>query len=295
MKDNFAFVNAPVKQQDYNFPEMDKPDSIAFAKSEIKDSEKDVYVDKLTKLTGKKTWKEHIKRLQPSNQEVRVYEFTPDTIMVYNATKGTVDAVVYKGKQYIPANKFLTQVKDTMNKTVEEVKEPYIVVSENNYNRYGGGTFVEGVWSDPERARKFAEKLNGRYKQNFIVIKKTSGNYAVMDESSAVGSNCKPVSLEEFTEENFGTDHINDEYEVNRNMGLSDLEVIVHDTINYINKKYPNENNTMDRWITLIGEEFGELCRGINDGEVNNVIEEGTQTIAAIYLMMLDFIKAQGV
>ena len=46
----------------------------------------------------------------------------------------------------------------------------------------------------------------------------------------------------------------------------------------------------MEKWLSLIGEEFGELCQAINDGDVNNVIEEGTQTIAAIYLMLSDFV-----
>ena len=73
-------------------------------------------------------------------------------------------------------------------------------------------------------------------------------------------------------------------------MDFTDLENIVHTTIQYIKAKYPNEENTMEKWLSLIGEEFGELCQAINDGEVNNVIEEGTQTIAAIYLMLSDFI-----
>ena len=73
-------------------------------------------------------------------------------------------------------------------------------------------------------------------------------------------------------------------------MDFMDLENIVHTTIQYIKAKYPNEENTMEKWLSLIGEEFGELCQAINDGEVNNVIEEGTQTIAAIYLMLSDFI-----
>lgn len=77
-------------------------------------------------------------------------------------------------------------------------------------------------------------------------------------------------------------------------MKFEDLETIVHTTINYIKEKYPNERNTMDRWLVLIGEEFGELCEAINDGEINNVIEEGTQTIAAIYLMLTQFVQDGG-
>lgn len=76
-------------------------------------------------------------------------------------------------------------------------------------------------------------------------------------------------------------------------MKLSDLETTVHTTIEYIRQKYPNEKNSMDRWLVLIGEEFGELCEAINDDETNNVIEEGTQTIAALYLMLLDFVQTK--
>lgn len=78
--------------------------------------------------------------------------------------------------------------------------------------------------------------------------------------------------------------------EVSGSMQFNDLEDIVHNTIKYIKQKYPNEENTMDKWLVLIGEEFGELCQAINDNEINNVIEEGTQTIAALYLMLSDFI-----
>ena len=78
--------------------------------------------------------------------------------------------------------------------------------------------------------------------------------------------------------------------EFHSGMDFTDIENIVHTTIQYIKAKYPNEENTMEKWLSLIGEEFGELCQAINDGEVNNVIEEGTQTIAAIYLMLSDFI-----
>lgn len=76
-------------------------------------------------------------------------------------------------------------------------------------------------------------------------------------------------------------------------MEIKDFEVTVHNTIEYIRKKYPNENNSMERWLALIGEEFGELCMAINDGETLNVIEEGTQTIAAIYLMLEAFSNRQ--
>ena len=73
-------------------------------------------------------------------------------------------------------------------------------------------------------------------------------------------------------------------------MDFTDIENIVHTTIQYIKAKYPNEQNTMEKWLSLIGEEFGELCQAINDGDVSNVLEEGTQTIAAIYLMLSDFV-----
>jgi len=76
-------------------------------------------------------------------------------------------------------------------------------------------------------------------------------------------------------------------------MGVEDLERIVHSTIKYIKAKYPNEHNTQDRWLTLVAEEFGELARAINDGDISNYVEELTQTIAALYLMGLDFCTKQ--
>lgn len=84
-----------------------------------------------------------------------------------------------------------------------------------------------------------------------------------------------------------------DRRRVRDSMSIMDLETIVHTTIDYINKKYPNEHNTQDRWMTLVAEEFGELAKAINDGDINNYIEELTQTIAALYLMGMDFCKKE--
>lgn len=79
-------------------------------------------------------------------------------------------------------------------------------------------------------------------------------------------------------------------------MTIEDIKKTIDDTIAYIKKKYPNEQqeNTMDHWLALIGEEFGELCMAVNDGETNNVIEEGTQTCAAIICMLEAFIYKSG-
>lgn len=76
---------------------------------------------------------------------------------------------------------------------------------------------------------------------------------------------------------------------VKDSMGVEDLERIVHSTMKYIKMKYPNEHNSQDRWLTLVAEEFGELARAINDGDISNYVEELTQTIAALYLMGVDF------
>jgi NTP pyrophosphatase (non-canonical NTP hydrolase) len=72
-------------------------------------------------------------------------------------------------------------------------------------------------------------------------------------------------------------------------MSLKDLSYIVNDTINYIKTKYPNEQNSMDRWMTIVTEEIGEIARAIQEGDINNFVEECTQSIAAIYLMCQDF------
>lgn len=81
---------------------------------------------------------------------------------------------------------------------------------------------------------------------------------------------------------------------INDAMSLRDLSFIVNDTINYIKKKYPNEQNTIDRWMTIVTEEIGEIAKAIQDGDINNFVEECTQSIAAIYLMCLDFCKQTG-
>lgn len=74
-------------------------------------------------------------------------------------------------------------------------------------------------------------------------------------------------------------------------MNIEDLKQTVDDTIGYIKGKYPEEakNNTMDKWLALIGEEFGELCMAINDADINNVIEEGTQVCATTLCMLEAF------
>lgn len=79
--------------------------------------------------------------------------------------------------------------------------------------------------------------------------------------------------------------------QVKDSMTLKDLSYIVNDTINYIKTKYPNEQNTMDRWMTIVTEEIGEIARAIQEGDINNFVEECTQSIAAIYLMCQDFCK----
>ena len=73
------------------------------------------------------------------------------------------------------------------------------------------------------------------------------------------------------------------------NMSLKDLSYVVNDTIHYIQNKYPNETNTIDRWMTIVVEEIGEIAKAIQDGDINNFVEECTQSIAAIYLMCADF------
>ena len=63
--------------------------------------------------------------------------------------------------------------------------------------------------------------------------------------------------------------------------------------INYIKKKYPNEHNSSDRWLTIVVEEIGEIAKAIQDGDINNFVEEVTQSIAALYLMCQDVINSK--
>lgn len=156
---------------------------------------------------------------------------------------------------------------DTSNRTVGEFKDKYCVVFEENLNRFHTNAMIEGAWNTLEEARRSKEVIEKRFRRPVVIVYKG----AVYD---SVGVK----------------DELGYHPDICGCMDFTDIENIVHTTIQYIKAKYPNEQNTMEKWLSLIGEEFGELCQAINDGSVNNVIEEGTQTIAAIYLMLSDFV-----
>lgn len=44
--------------------------------------------------------------------------------------------------------------------------------------------------------------------------------------------------------------------------------------------------NDMGKWIEVIGEEFGEVCRAINDAQGKNLYVESIQMMAATILML---------
>lgn len=117
-----------------------------------------------------------------------------------------------------------------------------------------------------------------------------NGKINVYDVNDNGLINCSSINKSTVVNENT---RLNDDLGYNPvmepGMDIPDFENIVHTTINYIREKYPDEHNSMEKWLSLIGEEYGELCQAINDGETNNVIEEATQTIAAIYLMLREF------
>ena len=175
--------------------------------------------------------------------------------------------IVYKGAVYDGCK---TDIKDYGVK-ISQAGNRYCVVSRDRYNKYGINAFAEQCHNTLQEARRAQSSLYATDRIPYVIVHNENGKYRVFDSTS-----------------------VKDELGYHPNicgcMDFTDLENIVHTTIQYIKAKYPNEENTMEKWLSLIGEEFGELCQAINDGEVNNVIEEGTQTIAAIYLMLSDFI-----
>lgn len=59
-----------------------------------------------------------------------------------------------------------------------------------------------------------------------------------------------------------------------------------------ITKKHKDFNtNSVDKWIEIVGEEYGEICRALNDKEGKNFITESIQTMAGITLMIKQYLK----
>ena len=51
---------------------------------------------------------------------------------------------------------------------------------------------------------------------------------------------------------------------------------------NVAHKDY--HKNDMNKWVAVIGEEYGEVCRSINDKEGKNLYTESVQLVAALIL-----------
>lgn len=69
------------------------------------------------------------------------------------------------------------------------------------------------------------------------------------------------------------------------------IETIIKDILAEINRitteAHPDFNkNTMGKWIEVMGEEFGEICRAINDKEGKNLYVESVQLMAATIIML---------
>lgn len=189
------------------------------------------------------------------------------------------------------------ELSDTVQNSVGSVKSAFAVVDTADFKKNGNAAKVVGEYDDVEMARDCARRHVAVNKVPHSVLTKSGNAYTALN-TYIIKTSAHDVSLKEFTETNFSKSYLDDlgyKPQVKRGMQLSDFEEIVHTTIAYIKKKYPNERNTMDRWIVLAGEEFGEICRAIQDGDINNTVEEITQTIACLYLMAEEFIKTQGV
>lgn len=74
------------------------------------------------------------------------------------------------------------------------------------------------------------------------------------------------------------------------------IQEIVDNTLEEVNtiitKKHPDFNtNDVDKWIRIVGEEFGEICRAQNDKEGKNFIIESIQMMAGTILMIKQYLK----
>lgn len=69
------------------------------------------------------------------------------------------------------------------------------------------------------------------------------------------------------------------------------IEDILKDILKEINRittvAHTDYNkNSIGKWIEVMGEEFGEICRAINDKEGKNLYTESIQLISATLLML---------
>lgn len=70
---------------------------------------------------------------------------------------------------------------------------------------------------------------------------------------------------------------------------LDDVLQEVDDIITVKHKDF-NTNN-VDKWIRIVGEEYGEICRAQNDKEGKNFITESIQLMAGTVLMIKQYLK----
>lgn len=45
--------------------------------------------------------------------------------------------------------------------------------------------------------------------------------------------------------------------------------------------------NSLDRWMSILGEEFGEVCKAINEKEPNERIREEAVQVAAVAMQIV--------
>lgn len=176
-------------------------------------------------------------------------------------------------------------LKDASGFVLCKTDTDYRGVKSKRYVAYYTDYYKTYSTEDPKDAALFSNMETAKNWQKHL---QRETNWDIVP--SSVG---KPIKSKILGDKNTLKDDLGYKPDIRGCMDFTDIENIVHTTIQYIKAKYPNEQNTMEKWLSLIGEEFGELCQAINDGEVNNVIEEGTQTIAAIYLMLSDFVLAK--
>lgn len=69
------------------------------------------------------------------------------------------------------------------------------------------------------------------------------------------------------------------------------LENVFRDVIKEVNRitteAHPDyQKNSMGKWLTVIGEEQGEICRALLEKQGKNLYTEAIQVMSALYLML---------
>jgi NTP pyrophosphatase (non-canonical NTP hydrolase) len=68
---------------------------------------------------------------------------------------------------------------------------------------------------------------------------------------------------------------------------VEDILQKVREERKWQNKKWGEQNHTPEKWLSILGEEFGEVCRAVYEKDIINYKEELVQ-LAAVAVQMLE-------